>query len=173
MSKKTITFKIDEEFRKMASEHLLNKVYYSINKDRNKEKEDASSAKIKAYAKNLLAKHYSNEEKWNEISDVLIDTSKRASNRSLNLMDLKAIAEKLKVSEKDVLATLGQLSSKQNGLFDLVLSKNTKGTTQRVAVSEFMEKLASWWKEKSISEEDWQSWTKEVNVEWLMKEKSL
>jgi type III restriction enzyme len=84
--------------------------------------------------------------------------------QSLRLSNIRAAAEETFCNTQDALAVLALLSSGPARLLNMEMT-STDGA--RVSQFEFIQKLSDWWRDKKISDEDWQRWASRVDVKWV------
>ncbi|MDD5261255.1 MAG: DEAD/DEAH box helicase family protein [Methylacidiphilales bacterium] len=98
------------------------------------------------------------------ISKALCQRLSKNHGQKLSLTDIDTVALQLQCSSEDVLGALGLMSAPPRGLLRMEL--HTVGNNKRVSVPEFMAKLRAWWREKSLSDEDWHRWAGNIEVSW-------
>lgn len=115
-------------------------------------------------ARIALARHFGNDEKWSWINQAIWQTVGSSDRRAFTISDIDPIADAASSSSDEVLAVLALLSSPSIHLLQMEFrSKDDKA----VPSSDFVIKLRDWWKNRSISEEDWREWAASIEVRWI------
>lgn len=92
--------------------------------------------------------------------------SLKTRDASLSLADIDAIARSSNCDLNDALAVLGLLSRPESGV--LIMNYERVANSRRTPISreEVALQLRAWWRDKTISEADWESWARSVNIMW-------
>ncbi len=101
--------------------------------------------------------------KWTQINEAFWTTIENAKGHTLHLEDLNAIAANGRWKQSELLAVLGLLGSPKASLLRMEL-RAADGT--EVPPEEIAGKLASWWRNKTISEDEWKAWASQFTVSW-------
>jgi type III restriction enzyme len=85
--------------------------------------------------------------------------------RSVRLSDVLALASETSSSAEDALAVLALLSSPSVGLLAMEMkSMSTDGSP--VSWPTLIGKLKEWWRDKTISDDDWRQWASKIEIRW-------
>jgi type III restriction enzyme len=83
---------------------------------------------------------------------------------ALRLSDVQAAAGESSCNTRDALAVLGLLSSPSVALLRMEMRSTSRG--QDVNETEFNQKLSEWWRDKTLSDDDWKRWASNIEVTW-------
>jgi len=114
-----------------------------------------------------LAKQFGNDPKWNQLATAVFRRIEASPDRSFHLADIDATAGSVKCEPGEALSLLALLSHEPEGVFRMeFLSERQNG--HEIPPSDFIRMLTAWWRKKTISEEEWQSWASKVHVRWML-----
>jgi len=82
----------------------------------------------------------------------------------LGLGGLKTLAAKHNWNLSDLLAVVGLLGAPGVSLLRMELKT---GDGSDVRGEEIAQKLASWWKAKTMSDAEWKTWASQIAVSWM------
>jgi type I restriction enzyme, R subunit len=133
-------------------------------------KADYRFADHSAQSKKQVLQHFGTEPKWTAINSAVWSAITAAKDHVLTLSDVDGVATEIAVEPNDVLAVLALLSRQGSGLMKMDYVAYGNGDSSTIAKDEVTKKLRAWWKDKSISEEEWRSWAQGIHVCWLVAE---
>src|SRR5262249_22633766 len=117
-------------------------------------------------AETCVAKQFGHQSQLINFSRAIWSRIALDQDRSLHLSDIQAAAEQTSCSTQDALAVLALLSSGSVRLLTMEM-KSTSPDRTRVSQAEFIEKLSDWWRDKKLSDADWERWASGVEVKWV------
>jgi hypothetical protein len=100
-----------------------------------------------------------------EIGDELWRSVEGSPSRRLSLSTVVEIADRGERSIGDVLGVLGLMSAPSSRLLRLEMREQSTG--QEVSDRDLVNRLRSWWRDKTLSDEEWKDWASRVNVSWV------
>lgn len=101
--------------------------------------------------------------KWQKINEAIWTAIQSNERRALGLAELNAIATKEGWGQSDLLAVVGLLAGPRTALLRMELSA---ADGKDVSAEEIARKLASWWKDKTMTEAEWKTWASRIDVSW-------
>ena len=117
-----------------------------------------------------IQQHFGTEPKWTAINSAVWKAITAAKDHDLTLSDVDALATELFLESSDVLAVLALLTRQGSGPLKMEYVAYADGESSMIAKDEVTKKLRAWWKDKSVSEEEWRSWAEGVAVRWSVKD---
>ncbi|MEH2510153.1 type III restriction enzyme [Nitrobacteraceae bacterium AZCC 1564] len=83
----------------------------------------------------------------------------------VRLTDVQAAAAESSCDTNNALAVLGLLSSPSAALLTMAMRSNSR--RESVGPAEFNRKLTEWWRDKTLSDDQWRRWASDVEVKWF------
>jgi hypothetical protein len=120
----------------------------------------------KASAAEFILRHFGREPKLTRLNEAIWDTILGNDEHVLNLSDLERIAGSASDDANNALAIVSLLSNKSVGILKMELRSGKPGGTE-VQLAEFTQKLRDWWRNKSITDDEWEQWASEITVKWV------
>ena len=120
--------------------------------------------KITSTTNDYLSTQFGIEPKWKSINTQIWETISNKPEKELSLQDFSKITEITACSESDILAVIAQLSSLNTGY--LKLSYSSAISNKAVTQAELNKKIKAWWKDKTLSDEDWKEWASNIHIKW-------
>lgn len=71
------------------------------------------------------------------------------------------------VTEDSILAVIAMLSRPSVGILRMEFHDDQKNG-RKVEMSEFRKMLTSWWRNKTLLDDDWRNWASNVSVKWVL-----
>jgi hypothetical protein len=115
--------------------------------------------------KREIARHFGADDKWIRLNDAIWNLIESRRDHRLFLSDLDEIAESTSTDTDDALALLGLLSRPSVQLLRVEF-RDEFPEPSVLESSEVMTKLAAWWKDRTITQGEWQDWAEKVSVAW-------
>jgi len=112
----------------------------------------------------FIAKQFGQDDKWNKINSFLYKVIEKNDYSFFDLTDLETVAKNSNTDLKDIFSLVGLLSNPDMNLLKLEYSSIESDTG--VDVNTLYEKLREFWKEKKLSEKDWEEWSSNIQVKW-------
>jgi hypothetical protein len=84
----------------------------------------------------------------------------------VSLADIDAIARSRDCDLKDALAVLGLLSRPESGVLTMEYVRMAGSQRTTISNEEVAQQLRAWWRDKTLSNADWESWARSVNITW-------
>jgi hypothetical protein len=134
-------------------------------------KADYTYADQSSRSKKEVLQHFGTEPKWTAINSAVWTAITVAKDHLLTLSDVDAVANEIAVEPNDVLAVLALLSRQGSSLMKMDYVAYADGDSSMIGRDEVTKKLRAWWKDKSMSEEEWRSWSEGVVVRWSVAER--
>jgi hypothetical protein len=119
---------------------------------------------LESRANAYLEKHLGQDQPWGKVSKAIWGAVRASPNHILGLSEIDSIAHKISSDENDVLAVLALLSRPDAAL--LTMSYQTDSEKNRVPNDEVIRRLRAWWRDKSLSDTEWEEWANRTTVEW-------
>jgi len=113
----------------------------------------------------FLRQQLGDDLKWQEINEAIWSAVRSSERRTLGLAELNAIATKRGWEKPELLAVVGLLGGPTTSLLRMEL-RAADGSD--VPAEEIARKLASWWKDKTMTEAEWKAWASQIDVFWTL-----
>ena len=114
-----------------------------------------------------VAKQFGNDPKWNRLATAVFRKIEAATDHAFHLSEIDATAETIKCDPSEALSLLALLSHEPEGVLRMELRSESQNGHE-IPPSEFIHMLTAWWRKKTISEDEWQSWASKVHVRWML-----
>lgn len=111
----------------------------------------------------FLRQQLGDDLKWQKINEAIWSAVRSSERRALGLAELNAIATKRGWDKPELLAVVGLLGGPTTSLLRMEL-RAADGND--VPAEEIARKLASWWKDKTMTEAEWKAWASQIDVFW-------
>lgn len=118
-----------------------------------------------ARAKEEIEKHFGYDEKWHGINRAIWNQVDSRDEKAVYLSDFETLIKRSRASAEDLLAVVALLSRPSVRLLELEL-RSDKDDHVLIRPSEVISKLTEWWKEKTLSDQQWQQWAANISVKW-------
>ena len=112
----------------------------------------------------LIVRNLGPDSKWIRINSAIWRAITSTDNHLLTLTDVDAIAGSTSSSGDDALAVLALLCSPSIGIMRMEF-RSEDG--EQIPSEDVIRKLRDWWREKKLSEEEWQDWASRILVNWV------
>ncbi len=145
--------KVEGEFNKMIQSATAKDAHFGLH--------DAERAR--AY----VAKHFGSAEKWAKLNKIIWTVIGASPDRVFNLSDLDSAAKSAGCDAEDALAVLALLSRPSAQILKMEFRSYLDDGAE-ILPSEFIRKLTDWWKNKSLSEEEWRAWASSTKARWIV-----
>lgn len=119
-----------------------------------------------AYIVNQLG----NDDKWPILNKKIWDTIDLRSDHVLYISDIPKIAAHADSSESDVLAVVAMLSRPSVNILRMEFHSDQQEGAQ-ITSADFIKILSSWWREKTLSDDEWRSWASNITIKWIPAER--
>jgi type III restriction enzyme len=103
---------------------------------------------------------------WRRISDEIWSVITTRSEKAFYLSDIAAVSKIASVEEGEVLPVLSLLS-RPSGPFLRMRFQSELSTDPGALSAALFERLTRWWKQKTISDEEWRDWASNIKVDWV------
>ena len=114
----------------------------------------------------LISKQFGAAPKWSKLNEVLWGVIDKREVPVFSLSDIDQVAKAVACDGDEVLAVLGLLSKPSVGILKMELRAGSPAGNE-VSQTEFNAKLRDWWKNKSMSDSEWQQWASTTIVRWI------
>ena len=132
---------------------------------------DASSilSPLLVRSTSYLTRHLGTDEKWARINRTVWDVLETNSDHTLRLSEIDSVAAETSSDHDEVLAVLALLSRPSSGLLKMEYLATDSDGPKEVPASEAVARLRAWWKDKSVTEEEWKRWAGATVVRWSVR----
>lgn len=120
-----------------------------------------------------LGTNLGREEKWTRINYQVWEILGASPDRTLRLSQVATLAAESHSEPDDVLAALAILAGPTVGILEMEFFASGSNGTKEVLRSEASTRLRAWWRDKSISEEEWRLWASTTGVRWRVADREL
>lgn len=103
---------------------------------------------------------------WARIHHAVFESINATGDKRFLLSDVAKVAAAQDVPSEQVFAVLGLMGEGGANVLRLRFDKPTADGGGEVPQDEVIEKLRSWWRDKSLSDDEWKSWSSRVTVSW-------
>lgn len=132
--------------------------------NRQVEQEDTSAERsTAARSRKFLHRQLGDAIPWEGIHKAVLASISTAPDKRFRLSEVAKVAASENVPAEQVFAVLALLSDGQSGLLRLRFGGNNGA---EVSEDEVIEKLRAWWRDKSLSDAEWNDWSSGVDVAW-------
>jgi hypothetical protein len=111
-----------------------------------------------------VVRQFGKDPKWVAINDALWSWMERIPEHAITPIEVDAIAEETGRDTEEVLALLSLISRPAAHL----LKMEYVGPRGEVPYAEVTRHVRAWWKDKTLSDEDWEEWADQVVVRWSL-----
>lgn len=111
----------------------------------------------------FLSQQLGGDLKWQKINEAIWSALGSGDRQALGLAELDAIATNGGWGKPELLAVVGLLGAPKTSLLRMELRA---ADGKAVPAEEIARKLASWWKDKTMTEGEWKEWASKINVFW-------
>ena len=111
----------------------------------------------------VLHEQLGDDPKWQKINVAIWSAIQRSDRRALRLAELSAVASQGGWGQQELLAVIGLLGSPRKSLLRMNLYA---ADGSDVPGEEIARKLASWWKDKTMTDAEWKAWSSQIEVSW-------
>jgi len=154
----------DLVFRRVVSENLLHKIFDAINASN---KSSVALSNLEDKASVYLRQQLGNVGNWPEINKAIWHTVETNPEHAFSLDDLNRIAGTVSCDPNEVLAVLVLLSRPSAQLIKMNYRRLDGDREINVSPSEMGKQIKAWWKDKTLSDADWEAWATATRVRWV------
>lgn len=115
-------------------------------------------------SKEDVVRQFGKDPKWVAINDALWSWMGRLPEQTITPIEVDAIAQETGRETEEVLALLSLISRPAAHL----LKMEYVGPRGEVPYAEVTRHVRAWWKDKTLSDEDWENWAGQVVVRWSL-----
>ncbi|MCP4698451.1 MAG: DEAD/DEAH box helicase family protein [Gammaproteobacteria bacterium] len=144
--------KVETEFKKMIAS-FTSVVERVFPHDRNR---------IEAYITSQLG----DAAKWSRLNRGIWDLIDFRGDHAFYLSDIPDLIVRTDANESDVLAIVAMLSRPSAKILRMELQSGEQNGAP-IPVSDFLKMLTSWWRTKTLSDDEWHNWASNVIVKWI------
>ena len=116
-----------------------------------------------------LSGHLGTDDKWARINRRVWEVLNTNSDHTLRLSEIDSVAAQTAADADEVLAVLALLSRPSSGLLKMEYLAIDPDGLKEMSNSEAISRLRAWWKDKSLSEEEWKRWSGSTLVRWSLR----
>jgi hypothetical protein len=157
----------DAEFRRVVSDDLLHKIFNEINTAVGLPKDVAVQlSDLKSKAAEYLRKHLGSIGNWPGINQAIWHTMQASSDVAFFLQDIDKVSRTLPCEPNEVLAILALLSRPSARLIKMDYLRDDGDRKSEISPTEVGKKIKAWWKDKTLSDADWEAWAITTHVRW-------
>ena len=117
-------------------------------------------------AREAVHRQFGDDSAWQDVTAAVMELLKTRTDRSVSLADIDAIARSQNRHLNDVLAVLGLLSRPESGVLTMEYVRMAGSQRTTIPSEEVARQLRAWWRDKTLSMADWESWARSVNITW-------
>jgi hypothetical protein len=121
---------------------------------------------VHANSESYLNKQLGTDEKWARINGRVWSMLETDPEHALRLSEIDVIAHEASSEPDEVLAVLALLSRRSPGFLKMEYLGGDSTGSREISSSEVLARLSAWWREKSLSEEEWNRWARATIVRW-------
>jgi len=103
---------------------------------------------------------------WTRIHGAVFESINATSDKRFMLSDVSKVAAAQNVSNEQVFAVLGLMSEGGANVLRLRFGNGADDSGGEVSQDEVITKLRSWWRDKTLSDEEWKDWSSGVTMAW-------
>jgi type III restriction enzyme len=147
------------EFAPVALRQILSKLEASL------QSLPPNDTNVIGTANEYTASQFGEGGKWRKLSEAIM-TRATGAEGSFSLADLDSVSEFASSTADEALAVLTLLSA-PSARFLKIEFRSDSPDQPEIAPTEVVRMLTAWWKEKSISDDEWNKWASGVLVRWV------
>jgi len=117
-------------------------------------------------AAGFIQNQFGFDEKWMQINSALWEHFSSSPGSPLSLSRIRSIAENLNVSIDEALAVISTLTGPNKDFLKQVYYRVDTNSRVEVPDDEIVEMTRKWWREKTLSNDEWQQWASNVFTGW-------
>ena len=121
---------------------------------------------LAARAQSFVVKNFGADAKWTRINDAVWHLIPFKEDCAITLSDADAISTSVSAEPNDVLVVLALLARDGIDLLKMEYFSRGGGHLAEVSRDAMTKRLRAWAKDKTLSDEEWQSWAGEIVVKW-------
>jgi hypothetical protein len=118
-------------------------------------------------AKSYVSQHFGRSLKWSAINSAVWSAIAERADSGLTLLDVDEIAKTSSTESNEVLSVLALLSCPTSGLLKMEYAEKDGAGNASVTKDEVTRQLRGWWREKTITDDEWRSWAGKIIVKWI------
>jgi hypothetical protein len=111
--------------------------------------------------------HFGRDVIWIRINAAVWNAITRSNDLALTLTELDAVAKIACAESNDVLALLTLLSRPGKGFLKMEYLESDSLEALKVSRDEICKQLKAWWKDKTMTDDQWRSWAGKIVVRWF------
>ncbi len=123
-------------------------------------------AKVAERSVTYLERQLEGKEKWSRINQAIWQTFSLNEQRALTLSDVNRIAALENCTTDEVLSVLSILDRPSESLLEMQYVLVNSEQRTEMSLEEVTSQIRSWWKDKHLTDQDWQNWASNVLVQW-------
>jgi hypothetical protein len=123
--------------------------------------ESAILGSVNKYVQQQLGR----DRNWVRLADAIVEKIESAKDHSFHLSDIESMSKSTRCTLDETLCVLALLSHQTMGFIKMEF--RPESGQPEVPASEFLRMLRAWWKDKTISERDWEEWASKIQVRWV------
>jgi hypothetical protein len=124
---------------------------------------------IRERAGKYIAMQFGVDAQWAKLNNEIWTVMRTNNDHAFHLADIEAVAMAAACDTQDVLAVLALFSRPSAQLIRMDLQSEAHGG-RKITTQEFIGRLTDWWKNKSITDNEWRDWAGGVKVRWIAAE---
>jgi hypothetical protein len=124
------------------------------------------SALLATRSEVYLANQLGGDGKWARINHLIWDAIDSAPAKVLRLSQVEDLARSSSSDPDDVFTVLALLSHPGSDLLKLEYLAADSNGRKEVSTAEVVQRLRAWWKDRSLSDEQWKAWAGATLVQW-------
>jgi hypothetical protein len=125
-------------------------------------------ASLAKQSKAYVAQHFGPDLKWAGINEAIWSAIATRNDHALTLTDVDRVAKNASAEGNKVLPVLTLLSRPGAELLNLDYLGMAAMQLFKLSREELGKKVKAWWKDKTMSDDEWRSWAGNVVVKWSL-----
>lgn len=117
------------------------------------------------FTNEFIFQNFGSDIKWSRINEAFLRIVESSKSKSIGLDEMVAMSEQYKFELDDIFSLVGLLSTPNKNLLrmEFFTMKN-----ERVESEIIYRKLKKFWKDRTISKEEWEDWSSTIIVKWKL-----
>jgi type I restriction enzyme R subunit len=160
----------EPDFKRLLTEFALEEFKKGLVEKPQPAEDESEALEVVKRSQKYVSQHFGPDRKWSRANESVWRAIENNKDYSISLTEIQDIVEASQCDAEDVLALLALLSKPAVGFLTMqyVGEKGTKISAQQVTA-----KLKAWWKDKSMSDDEWKAWAGAVQVKWVANKEHL
>jgi type I restriction enzyme R subunit len=158
----------EPDFKRLLTEFALTEFRRGLYSRHSEAPETSNSERFLALeerSRKYVLHQFGQSPQWVAVNSAIWGILGQRTAAAIGLSDVDDVAKLTGAEPNNILAVLALLSRPSSGLLKMQFLK--AGIATSVSPSEVVGQLRSWWRQKTITDEDWREWANHVQVNWV------